>query len=140
MKKRFTTSKAIFGVSVPLGLFLGVFDVLIDALVFGEAPILEQVLRPTPSDVYVRGGIMMIVVVFGVIVSRLTLRLEKANEEIKTLKHILPSCSSCRRIRKDDKTWVSLENYVLDHTDTHFSHGVCPDCQLELYGKQYTDE
>ena len=140
MKKTSRASKVILTLSVVLGFLAGVLDVFIDALVFGEGSILDQLLRPTLFEVYIRGTMLTIAVVVGLFVSRTTVRLEKAIEEVQTLRGLLSTCSSCKRIRKDDKTWVSLETYILHHTDTKFSHAVCPDCQEKLYGKRYTDE
>lgn len=59
--------------------------------------------------------------------------LEHALSEIKTLRSILPMCSNCRKVRDDEGLWEKLEAYVSDHTDTRFSHGLCPDCIRELY-------
>ncbi len=59
--------------------------------------------------------------------------LERALSEIKTLRSILPMCSHCRKVRDDEGVWERLEAYVSDHTDTRFSHGLCPDCLRELY-------
>jgi GAF domain-containing protein len=65
-----------------------------------------------------------------------TQSLEKALLEIKTLSSILNMCSHCRKIRDDDGRWAHLETYVSSHTDTRFSHGLCPDCLRELYPDQ----
>ncbi len=59
--------------------------------------------------------------------------LERALSEIKTLRSILPMCSHCRKVRDDEGVWERLDAYVSDHTDTRFSHGLCPDCLRELY-------
>lgn len=59
--------------------------------------------------------------------------LEDALSEIKTLRSILPMCSYCGKVRDDEGVWKRLEAYVSDHTDTRFSHGLCPDCLRELY-------
>ncbi len=59
--------------------------------------------------------------------------LQKALDEIKTLQSILPMCSHCRKVRDDEGLWSRLESYVMEHTNTHFSHGLCPDCLRELY-------
>lgn len=59
--------------------------------------------------------------------------LERALSEIKTLRSILPICSHCRKVRDDEGVWSRLEAYVADHTDTRFTHGLCPDCLRELY-------
>jgi response regulator RpfG family c-di-GMP phosphodiesterase len=51
---------------------------------------------------------------------------------VKVLNSLLPICSYCRRIRDSKHYWQSVEDYVSQHTDSKFSHGVCPDC----FGKQ----
>ncbi len=65
-----------------------------------------------------------------------TLSLERAILEIKTLRSILPMCSHCRKVRDDEGVWSRLEAYVSTHTDTRFSHGLCPDCFRELYPEE----
>lgn len=60
--------------------------------------------------------------------------LEKALDEIKTLKGIIPICASCKKIRDDEGYWNNLETYIQSHSEAAFSHGICPDCAEELYG------
>ena len=54
--------------------------------------------------------------------------LEAALEEIKTLTGILPICSYCKQIRNDDGYWQQVEEYISQHSDALFSHGICPAC------------
>jgi CheY-like chemotaxis protein len=67
--------------------------------------------------------------------------LEAALDQIKQLEGILPICSYCRKVRDDRDYWQSVESYVSTHSQTKFSHGICPSCyentvkpQLELVG------
>ena len=56
---------------------------------------------------------------------------------------LLPICAHCKKIREDDGSWVSIENYISDHSEAEFSHGLCPDCVKELYpqyAKRLTEE
>jgi PAS domain S-box-containing protein len=53
---------------------------------------------------------------------------EHLKNEIKTLRGILPICSSCKKIRDDKGYWQQVEVYVSDHTHADFSHGYCPEC------------
>ncbi len=62
--------------------------------------------------------------------------LQSALAEIKTLKGIVPICSNCKKIRDDSGYWDILESYIQKHSDASFSHGICPDCSDELYGKE----
>jgi methyl-accepting chemotaxis protein len=59
--------------------------------------------------------------------------LQQALNEIKTLRGILPICSSCKKIRTDQGSWQQLESYLRDHSDVEFSHGICPECTQRLY-------
>ncbi|MDD2332108.1 MAG: response regulator [Candidatus Cloacimonetes bacterium] len=63
------------------------------------------------------------------------LRIEKqrkdiiaANETISSLNKLLPICSYCKKIRSDKDYWEEVEVYISEHTDTLFSHSICPDC------------
>ncbi|MCW5207336.1 response regulator, partial [Desulfobulbus sp. US2] len=54
--------------------------------------------------------------------------LEAALDEIKTLNGILPICSYCKQIRNDEGYWQQVEEYISEHSQAMFSHGVCPIC------------
>ncbi len=60
-------------------------------------------------------------------------QLKKALNEIKTLRGILPICSSCKKIRDDTGYWNQIEYYISIHSNAEFSHGICPDCAEQLY-------
>lgn len=65
--------------------------------------------------------------------------LQKALDEIKTLRGILMICSYCKKIETDPQTWVEVESYVRNHSEAEFSHGICPDCLQKLYPQQRVD-
>ncbi len=55
--------------------------------------------------------------------------LQSALDMVNQLSGLLPICSYCKRIRKDDgHYWQQLESYLSEHSEAEFSHGVCPDC------------
>lgn len=60
---------------------------------------------------------------------------DEALAEIRTLRGLLPICSTCKSIRDDQGRWQKLEEYVSSHSDASFSHGICPTC----IAKQYPD-
>ncbi|MGD1046812.1 MAG: PAS domain-containing protein [Bacteroidota bacterium] len=60
-------------------------------------------------------------------------KLQKALTQIKTLSGLLPICSVCKKIRDDKGYWKQVEDYIQNHTDVTFTHGVCPDCFPKLY-------
>ena len=48
--------------------------------------------------------------------------------ELKNLQSLLPICSYCRKIRDEKNAWQGLEEYLHQHTDILFTHGICPHC------------
>ena len=56
---------------------------------------------------------------------------------VARLEGILPICAYCKKIRDKGEQWVRLEEYVTDHSAAKFTHGMCPDCIAEHYGKEY---
>jgi PAS domain S-box-containing protein len=59
---------------------------------------------------------------------RLVRELQKALAEVRELQEILPICSYCKSIRDDQDYWQSVDGYISRHTNTRFSHGICPTC------------
>ena len=59
--------------------------------------------------------------------------LQRALNEIKTLRGIVPICASCKKIRDDAGFWQQVDVYVRDHSEAEFSHGICPECMKRLY-------
>ena len=44
----------------------------------------------------------------------------------------LPLCANCKKIKDQNGSWLSIEEFMPDHTDTEFSHEVCPECMDKL--------
>jgi len=63
-----------------------------------------------------------------------TAEFEKSFGELKILKGIIPICANCKSIRNGSGQWEQIEAYVQKHSEAEFSHGLCPDCDKELYG------
>jgi len=62
-----------------------------------------------------------------------TAELKDALARVKTLSGFLPICVSCKKIRDDKGYWTQVEEYLRDHSEVEFSHGLCPDCLKKLY-------
>jgi PAS domain-containing protein len=56
------------------------------------------------------------------------------------LQGLLPICSACKRIRRDDSAWERLEQYIEAHSHALFTHSLCPSCMSELYPDLEQDE
>jgi DNA-binding response OmpR family regulator len=59
--------------------------------------------------------------------------LQNKLNDMTSLGGLLHICSSCKKIRDENKKWVNFEAYIEDKTDAHFSHGMCLECMNEMY-------
>ena len=64
---------------------------------------------------------------------KLICKLQKALNEIKTLKGIVPICSHCKKIRDDKGYWNQIEAYIQAHSEAEFSHSICEECARKYY-------
>jgi len=71
---------------------------------------------------------------------KLLKELQKALEDVNTLRGLIPICSSCKKIRDDEGSWNQMEIYISDHSKAKFSHGICPECSKRLYPEYQEDE
>ena len=60
-------------------------------------------------------------------------------KEIKMLRGIIPICSFCKKIRDDKGYWEAIEIYISKHSETQFSHGLCPECSRKYYSDLLED-
>jgi phosphoserine phosphatase RsbU/P len=61
--------------------------------------------------------------------------LEESAERMRKLKRLLPICMYCKKIRDDSDYWQEIDVYIQEHTDTDFSHGICPSCMTTAIGE-----
>lgn len=61
--------------------------------------------------------------------------LQKALNEIKTLKGIIPICAYCHSIRDENDNWSDLATYLTNHSEADISHGICPSCFTKEHKK-----
>ena len=64
---------------------------------------------------------------------RVAERILKLDMDMKDLSRLVPVCSSCRRVRRDDQAYESIEVYIAKNSEFKFSHGICPECMKKLY-------
>ena len=58
---------------------------------------------------------------------------EAALAQVKQLEGIIPICMYCHKIRDDENVWNQLVQYISEHSEAKFSHGLCPECaQVEM--------
>ncbi|HOH97047.1 MAG TPA: response regulator [Candidatus Cloacimonadota bacterium] len=71
-------------------------------------------------------------------IEKMRQKLEAAAVMISSLEKLLPICSYCKKVRADKNYWEEVEVYISEHTDTLFSHSVCPEC-YQLHVKPQLD-
>lgn len=57
----------------------------------------------------------------------------KSAKPLKVLIGMLPICANCKRIRDDKDHWWQIEQYIHEHSEADFTHGICPECVKVLY-------
>lgn len=59
--------------------------------------------------------------------------LEAALAKVKLLSGMLPICSGCKKIRDDKGYWNQVENFLQNHSEATFTHGLCPECSKKYF-------
>lgn len=59
--------------------------------------------------------------------------LQEAMAHIKTLQGLLPICSGCKKIREDHGYWEEIESFISKHSETQFTHTLCPNCVKKYF-------
>ncbi len=69
-----------------------------------------------------------------------TRELERALQEVKTLRGLIPVCAHCKKIRDDRGYWKRMEDYLRTHSEADITHGLCPDCARTHYPELFESE
>ena len=59
--------------------------------------------------------------------------------EIEALKEVIPFCSYCKKVRKDNDYWERLEIFLEKNLNKDISHSICPDCFRDVVEPQLED-
>ena len=59
---------------------------------------------------------------------RLLQELQTSPADTKQLSGLICICAQCKKIRDEEDNWTRFETYFRKHTDTTFTHGLCPHC------------
>jgi DNA-binding response OmpR family regulator len=54
--------------------------------------------------------------------------LQRALAQVQTLNGLLPICTYCKSIRDDSNYWHQVDEYMTEHANVRFTHGICPKC------------
>ncbi len=66
-------------------------------------------------------------------------QLENTLAQVRQLQGMLPICAACKKIRDDKGYWQQIEDYIIEHSEVIFSHGLCPSCAHRLYPDVFPD-
>lgn len=64
-------------------------------------------------------------------------QLQQVLDEVKRLSGLLSICAHCKKIRDERGQWTQMEQYIHEHSEADFSHGICPDCLARYYPEVY---
>ena len=81
----------------------------------------------------IRFYLLIVLIVFIISGIIFTIHIYQKRLQIKTLQELIPICPKCKKVRNDEGYYEHVEQYVSEHSDARFSHGICPDCMEELY-------
>ncbi len=81
----------------------------------------------------VTGSMLSRAIRYAIERKKLLTQLEHSMREIRKLRGFLPICANCKKIRDDKGYWTQVEVYISSHSETEFSHGICPECAQKLY-------
>lgn len=105
--------------------------------VFLESPTADfmqaSAFQGTTVIVFFSGNILIVIGLIVLNFQRVEIDWSTAMAEVKTLRGLIPICSSCKKIRDDRGIWSQIEIYIRKHSDVKFSHGICPECMQKLY-------
>lgn len=111
------------------------------ALVLVAARTVNVIFRSTTHSHPLPYELTNSVIYLGILIALIYLiaRLAEQRRQLrkgKTLPALLPICSYCHRIRRDDGEWEQIESFITKRTGTLFSHGFCPEC-MEAQWAEY---
>ena len=58
--------------------------------------------------------------------------LQRALDDVRRLKQLIPICMYCKSVRDDGDYWRKIEEYIHTETGADVSHGICPACMEKL--------
>ncbi|MGF1460372.1 MAG: GAF domain-containing protein [Leptolyngbyaceae cyanobacterium] len=64
---------------------------------------------------------------------RTSSQLAEALATMKLIEGLIPICSYCKGIRNDEGFWLTVENFMMNHADVNFTHGVCDNCMRQQF-------
>lgn len=81
-----------------------------------------------PEELHARINVGVRVLALQARLAEQVAELQSALSNVRQLQKLLPICSYCKAIRSDNDYWEQIDTYIAQHSNTQFSHGICPKC------------
>lgn len=130
---KFKNTKFFIWSGIGLGVCYWTFETIIHVAVFKNGTFWGELFSDDPMELWMRVTVLAILFGFGVFAQFAYNKLQKASNEIKTLRGLLSICAYCKNIRDDDGTWKKIEAYIHKHSYANFTHGICPGCMRKHF-------
>ena len=76
-----------------------------------------------------------VIAVLGIVSLLLVYARLRLQQQVKTLRGLLPICAWCKKIRDDNGLWTQFESYLTRKSDAEFTHCICPACADRIAGE-----
>lgn len=114
-------------------IFISALDETIDKVKGFKSGGVDYITKPIePEEVFARVEIHLTLRDLQKELEDKNTQLQKAMDEIKILRGIIPICAYCKKIRNDDGDWEQMEQYIRDRSEAEFSHGICQECAKKV--------
>lgn len=56
--------------------------------------------------------------------------------QVRQLESLIPICSYCKKVRKDENLWQAVDQYLAQQTGRDLSHSICPECYKSVVQRE----
>ena len=138
--------------AITLAVIFWSIEALIHSLIFNQGNFFQQLIPHDPNELWMRLLTFFLIIIFGIYANFQIIKVEKSKKEkeiiqkqleealTKTLSGYITICANCKKIQKEDSnpemqhSWQQIELYISKISVSQFSHSICPECALKLYG------
>lgn len=139
-------------VGIAFAVFFWFIETLAHSLIFDKGNFSENLIPHDLNELWMRSLIFLLILVFGIYANLQIINIEKTRKEkeeiqkrleyalTKTLSGFITICANCKKIHNEDsdpeiqQSWQQIESYINKNSEIQFSHSICPECGLKLYG------
>ena len=143
-------SMVYLGIAFAVSFWL--IETLAHSLIFDKGSFSQHLIPNDLNELWMRSLMFLLIIVFGIYANFQIVYIEKINKEkeeiqkgleealTKTLSGFITICANCKKIQKEDsnpeihESWQEIESYISNNSEVQFSHDICPECGLKLYG------